>query len=83
MYQCIENLKAGDSVQFQNKSYRVVNDKGWLHIYPTVNGKRVKVDAKKGLFNYGSFQDWLFNGWFEQYEYEQFKTFAEADINSI
>ena len=81
MYQCIENLKTGDSVQFKNKTHRVQNDKGWLFIQVTVNRRRLKIDAKKGLFNYGSLQDWVFNGWFLRYpSYEVFKSFAESEL---
>lgn len=86
MYQCIENTKDGDSVQFENKMYRVQNDKGWLFIYATINGKRKKVDLKRILFSAGTIADYVFNGWFEQYDYETYKSFAEAEMlqsNSI
>jgi hypothetical protein len=63
--------------------YRVQNDKGWLFIYATINGKRKKIDLRRILFNAGTVADYIFNGWFEQYEYEQFKAFAENEINSI
>lgn len=82
-YQCVETLKEGCSVQYQNKMYRVQNDKGWLFISPTLNGKRTKVDAKRLLMKAGTKADWIFNGWFELYDFSTFKSFAEAEMNWV
>lgn len=80
MYQCIENTKEGYSVQYQNKMYRVQDDNGWLLIYPTINGKRKKIAIKRILFEAGTIQDYVFNGWFELYEFETYLLFAKAEM---
>ncbi len=78
-YQCFENLKKGDSVQYRNKMHRVQEDKGWLFIQVTDNGKRVKKDAKSLLMKAGTKADWIFNGWFEKYDFETYRSFATAE----
>ena len=83
MYQCIENVKEGDSVQFEGKMYRVQNDKGWLYIYPTVRGKREKVGIERLLFNAGTMGDYVFNGWFQIYKsFEEFKNYMEWELTT-
>lgn len=79
-YQCFENLKKGDSVQYHNKMHRVQEDKGWLFIQVTDNGKRVKKDAKSLLMKAGTLADYIFNGWFEKYDFETYQSFATAEM---
>ncbi len=85
MYQCIENTREGDSVQFENKMYRVQNDKGWLFIYPTVNGKRIKIGIDRILYNAGIEQDYVFsNGyWFLEYDFNTYQSFAKAELSWV
>jgi hypothetical protein len=79
--QYIEQVFEGCSLQFGQKAYRVHNDKGWLFIFPTINGKRKKIGIDKLLWwEYGSKADWAINGWYRIYpDYEIFKTFAEYE----
>lgn len=80
--QYIENVSEGSSLQYNGKVYRVQNDKGWLFIFATVDGKRKKVDIKKVKvwFDYGSEPDWIFNEWYRIYpEYEIFKQYADNE----
>ncbi len=44
--QDINDFKKGDSVTFKNRVYRIQDDKGWLHIIVTTDGKRKKYDLK-------------------------------------
>lgn len=84
MYQCVENLKAGDSVQYENKLHRVQNDKGWLFIQVTENGKRKKIDACRLVFKCGSEADYIFNGWFQIYSsYELYHSFISAELSWV
>jgi hypothetical protein len=80
-YQYIEQIKEGYSLQYCGKVYRVQNDKGWLFIMATVDGKRKKIGINKVQvwFEYGSYQDWVFNGWWELYD--NYKTFSEFAKN--
>lgn len=79
--QYAHQIKKGDSVQFENKMYRVQEDKGWLYIYPMVNGKRTKIDIDRLFFKPGTEADWVFNEWWKIYdEYDQFRTFAAAEL---
>lgn len=34
---------------------------------------------KEVILNDGSIADYIFNGWFQQYEYDEYKSFAEAE----
>ena len=68
MNQCIEDIKVGDSVQYNDKMHRVQDDKGWLFIQVTENGKRVKKGIDRILFRKGSLQDYIFNRRFEIFE---------------
>jgi hypothetical protein len=78
------SIKKGDSVQFENKMYRVQDDKGWLHVYPVVNGKRKKVDIKTLFFEPGTEADWAINGWWRLYpEYDLYKSFMSAELSWI
>lgn len=75
------HIKKGDSVQFENKMYRVQDDKGWLYIYPVVNGKRKKVDVRTLFFEPGSKADWAINGWWKIYpDYELYRDYANTEI---
>ena len=82
MYQYIGNYKVGDSVQYCGKEYRLQEDKGWLFIYPTIDGKRKKIGLEKlgCWFEYGTEADWVFNEWWKIYpDYEVFKQFANNE----
>lgn len=79
--QYAHQIKKGDSVQFENKMYRVQEDKGWLFIYPVINGKRKKIDIKSLFFDPGSMADWAINGWWRLYpEYELYRDFAMTEM---
>jgi hypothetical protein len=56
--------------------------RGFLHIVTFEQGKRKKIALKdvQVWFEYGSYQDWIFNGWWKIYSnYETFRQFAEND----
>ena len=81
-FQCVENIKEGHSVQFENKMYRVQNDKGWLYIYPNIKGKRKKKDVKSLLFEAGTIADYIFNGWWGIYNsFELYKQYTKTELN--
>jgi hypothetical protein len=79
--QYIQQFKKGDSVQYKNKMHRIQEDHGWLFIQVSELGKRKKIGLDKiCLFEYGSYQDWIFNEWWRQYpDYGIFKQFAEHE----
>ena len=82
--QYAHQFKKGDSVHFENKMYRVQEDKGWLFIYPVINGKRTKIDIKALFFEPGTEADWAINGWWQIYpQYEMYRDFAMAEIKWI
>lgn len=79
--QYAHQFKKGDSVQFKNKMYRVQDDKGWLHIYPVVNGKRIKMGIEKLFFEPGTEADWAINGWWQLYpDYKLYQSFVSAEM---
>jgi hypothetical protein len=81
-YQYIEQVSEGCSLQYKGKVYRVQNDKGWLFIFVTIDGKRKKIgiDKVQVWFEYGSFPDWVFNEWWRVYpDFETFRTFATSE----
>ncbi len=82
-YQCIENTKAGDSVQYNGKMHRVQDDKGWLFIQVTKEGKRIKIGIDRILMNAGTLQDYIFNGWFEKYSIQEYLSFVVAELNWV
>jgi hypothetical protein len=64
--------------------YRVQEDKGWLFIYPVINGKCTKKDIKKLFFEPGTKADWAINGWWMIYpEYELYRSFVMAEIKWV
>ena len=76
--QYFENIEKGFTVIYGKKPYRVQDDgKGFLHIIVHENGKREKIGIKKlkeKSFQIGSMADYVFNCWFELYDYEQYKS---------
>lgn len=76
----ISNVKKGDSVTFGNGSYRVQEDKGWLHIVVKENGIRKKWGVADILFEFGSESDFVFNNWWTIYpSYEVFKQYCDLE----
>lgn len=81
-YQYIEQVKEGCSLHYCGRVYRVQNDKGWMFVFATVEGKRKKIGIEKVQvwFEYGSYQDWVFNNWYQVYsDYEIFKQYADVE----
>lgn len=79
--QYISNVKKGDSVTFGNGSYRVQDDKGWLHIVVKENGIRRKYGVDDLLPKYGSEADYIFNGWWNVYpDYNVFRGYALSEL---
>jgi hypothetical protein len=81
-FKYIEQVFEGCSLQFGQRMYRVHNDKGWLFIFPTVEGKRKKIGIDKlgCWWEYGSPEDWAINGWYNLYpDYQVFKSFADNE----
>lgn len=78
--QYYHSLRPGDSVQFENKMYRVQVDKGWKYIYPEINGKRTKIDLQQRMFKPGTWADWVLNGWDRHYDWHEYKTYADAEM---
>lgn len=76
------HIKKGDSVHFRNKVYRVQEDKGWLYIYPIIDGKRTKVDIRRLFFEPGTKADWVFNEWWKFYELEEYMSFCKYELAS-
>lgn len=80
----IEQVKKGDSVQYMQKLHTVQEWKGRLFIqYTDKDGQRKRLYMENHpdyMFEYGSYQDWIFNGWYKVYpEYEIFKSFAVVE----
>lgn len=86
--QYIDFIEKGFTVTYGKgdcRKYKVQDDgKGFLHIIVYENGKRKKVALKdvNMWFEYGSETDWIFNGWFQYYDYETFKQFALCEKNA-
>jgi hypothetical protein len=81
--QYIETIKKGHTVIYGNKHYRVQDDgKGYLHIIAFEDGRRKKISLEKIiLFQYGTYQDWVFNEWWRIYpNYKLFKDYATHEI---
>jgi hypothetical protein len=83
--QYLHQIKKGVTVKYGNSTYRVQDDgKGFLHIIVSEKGQRKKIGIQKLLFFHpGSLQDYIFNGWFEFYDYDEYKSFAETEMNWI
>lgn len=77
-------IKKGTTVTYGKQDYRVQDDgRGYLHIIVFEDGKRKKIGIDKlegNFFEPGTKADWVFNGWWHHYEYDEFKTFAAAEI---
>lgn len=83
-YQYFESIQKGSTVTYGNRDYRVQLEKKYLHIIVFENGKRKKVEITKDMFfEYGSFEDWAINGWWQLYDYPTFKSFAAAEMNWV
>lgn len=79
--QYITTIKKGDTVTYGTGSYRVQDDRGYLHIIVKESGTRKKIPLKELLFDYGSYQDYVFNMWWQVYEsFEIFQSYAAAEI---
>ncbi len=82
--QYFNQIKKGVTVSYGNKPYRVQDDgHGYLHIIIFDDSKRKKIGIDKLKDNYfepGTKADWVFNDWWKFYEYNEFKTFAAAEI---
>lgn len=84
-YQYKEAIKKGSTVRYGKNDYRVQDDRGYLHIIVFEDGKRKKIGIDKMIFfEYGSYQDYVFNEWWKLYDdYETFRTFAEHELNNL
>jgi hypothetical protein len=80
--QYFNQIKKGFTVSYSNSNYRVQDDgKGYLHIIVFENGKRKKIGIDKLSFFYpGTKADWVFNEWWKIYEWEEFESFANAEL---
>lgn len=80
-YQYISTIKKGDTVTYGNGSYRVQNDRGYLHIIVKEGGIRRKISVESILFEYGSIADYIFNHWWEVYQsYDVFRAYALSEL---
>ena len=73
--------KKGDSVKHWSGIYRVQEDKGWKHIIVTKTGRREKIGIDKFMFDPGSLQDYIFNGWHQHYSWPEYQQFVMAEMN--
>lgn len=84
--QYLHQIKKGSTVTYGTGNYRVQDDgKGFLHIIIKENGDRKKLGIKQLLFfEPGSFQDYVFNGWFEVYPtYQEYQSFASSELKCL
>lgn len=81
--QYLHKLKKGSSVKHWSGIYRAQDDKGWLHIIITANGRREKVSVERLCMPPGSIQDYIFNGWHQHYSWDEYRTFAAAEMSWI
>jgi len=80
--QYFHQIRKGSEVMYGNKSYRVQEDRGYLHIIVIEDGKRTKKAITKDMFcEAGSMADYVFNRWFEIYTPEEFLSYAAAELN--
>ncbi len=80
--QYFNQIKKGDTVTTCFGSYRVQEDRGHLHIVMKINGQRKKKTITQDMFwEPGTKEDYIFNGWFDFYELNEFLSFAAAEIN--
>jgi hypothetical protein len=79
--QYFNQIKKGSTVTMCNGSYRVQEDRGHLHVVMKINGKRIKKTITPDLFcEPGSKADYVLNNWFTFYEWDEFQSFAAAEI---
>lgn len=82
--QYYHQIKKGDTVTVYNGSYRVQEDRGHLHIVMKVNGQRKKQTITPDMFcEPGTKADYILNGWFQFYEWEEFQSYAEAELKWV
>lgn len=74
------SIEKGDTVQYGIGTFRVQEDKGWLYIYPNINGKRKKIDVRDCLFEFGTYADWIFNGWADHYTWPEYESFTKHEL---
>lgn len=77
-------IKKGDTVKYGTRCYPVQQDRKYLHIIIFEDGQRKKIGLDKigqGFFEPGSEADYIFNGWWEHYELDEFLSFAAAEMN--
>jgi hypothetical protein len=81
--QYIHQIQKGSTVMHGNKHYRVQDDgRGYLHIIVQEQGKRKKIGIDKILFFEPSTQtDYVFNGWFYIYTWEEYYSYCQAELN--
>jgi len=82
-YHYLHKPEPGFTVMYGDKAFRIHDDgKGWLHIILQEKGRRKKIGLdrlRETTFEYGSEEDWKINGWWQIYDYESFRGFAEAE----
>lgn len=79
--QYYSQFKKGDTVTYQNKSYRVQEDRGHKYIIVKTSGGREKINLKRLFpFEPGTLQDYIFNSWFELYDQTTFLQFANCEL---
>jgi hypothetical protein len=67
-------------VDVHGKKYPIKQQRGRYYIQHATGQLTVTPSMKEVIPFDGSMADYVFNGWFEMYDYDTYKSFAEAEI---
>lgn len=82
--QYFHQVRKGSTVIYGNKTYRVQEDRGNLHIILLEDGHRKKKTITQSMFiEPGTITDFALNEWFNYYTPEEFFSYASAELNWV
>lgn len=79
-------IEKGMTVTYGNRMYTVQEDRGHLHIVVRENGIRKKISIeslRKNAWQYGTYADWIFNGWSMLYTWAEYESFTKHELLCI
>jgi hypothetical protein len=70
------------TVDVHGKRYQIKQQRGRYYIQHA-HGQLTVTPLMKGIPFDGSMADYVFNGWFNMCEYQEYQSFAQAELNWI
>jgi hypothetical protein len=83
----LSDLKLDSTRQYTvlstGKKYPIKQQRGRYYIQHATGQLTVTSLMKEVIPNDRSIADYVFNGWFEQYDYETYKSFADHELSQL